>query len=75
MEDLLPFLTDNMYIKNNCIKSIKLFLKMLDEPSLPNEVYAFRFDFYSEGFPKLSLAFDSDGNIGEQTNMILVVKR
>jgi len=67
MEDILPFLTDNIYVKNNRIKSIKLFLKMLDEPSLPNEVYAFRFDFNSDGFPKLSLAFDRDGNIGEQT--------
>jgi hypothetical protein len=67
MEDILPFFKDNTYVKNKRIKSIKLYIKMLDEPSLQNEVYAFRYDFNLEGYPSLKLAFDRDGNIGQQT--------
>lgn len=75
MEDFLPFLTDNLYIKSNRVKSIKVFWKFLDNPSFSNEVFAFRFDFSSDGYPKLSLAFDRNGNIGEQTEYDLNGKK
>ena len=68
MEELLPFLHDNKYVSRKRIKSVKLFMKFLNEPSVTKEVYGYRFDFNSNGYPKLNLAFDIEGNIGKQTD-------
>ncbi|MDY0278292.1 MAG: TerB family tellurite resistance protein [Acholeplasma sp.] len=57
---------DNVYVKSQQIHSSKVFIRLLNEPSLPDELYAYSFDFNSDGFLKLSLAFDKDGNVGEQ---------
>ena len=67
MEKLLPFLQDRDYIVKKRIKSIKLFLRFNDEPSLPHELLSFKMEFNKNGTPKLITAHDRNGNIGEKT--------
>ena len=66
MENLLPFFYDRDYVQKRRIKSIKLFLKFFDESSIPSECLACKMEFYKNGFPKIIVALDIDGNYGGQ---------
>lgn len=66
MDETFFFLKDRKYIKNNRIKSIKLFEKPVNKPNFPNEICMFQFDFNLNGTPKLILQFDIEGKVSDK---------
>jgi hypothetical protein len=57
MEKTVPFLYKKNYAGKNKIKSINLYMKFLDIPSLKHEVLAYKFDFHNNGFLKTETAY------------------
>jgi hypothetical protein len=65
MEEFFPFLKNSIYVKSKRIKSIRLFLKILNEPLMPNEVLMYNVLFNTNGRPKQITSHDMEGNVHE----------